>query len=102
MLLSLRKNGLTSLFKEVRVFKVASDFSLHSRASQGISAAMGIKCACFLITEKITHLGALTNFYTEQMDAEDLGRKLLLTPSDPRRAPEKQTVGTVTASHSKC
>ena len=34
------------------------------------------------------------------MDAEGLGRKLLLTPSgDPRRAPEKQTVGTVTASH---
>ena len=34
------------------------------------------------------------------MDAEGLGRKLLLTPSgDPRKAPEKQTVGTVTASH---
>ena len=34
------------------------------------------------------------------MDAEGLGRKLLLTPSgDPRRAPEKQTVGTVTESH---
>ena len=34
------------------------------------------------------------------MDAEGLGRKLLLTPSgDPRRAPEKQTVGTVTASN---
>ena len=34
------------------------------------------------------------------MDAEGLGRKLLLTPSgDPRRAPEKQTVGTGTASH---
>ena len=43
-----------------------------------------------------------TYIYTEQMDAEGLGRKLLLTPSDPRRAPEKQTVGTVTASHSKC
>ena len=28
---------------------------------------------------------------TEQMDAEGLGRKLLLTPSaDPRRAPDKQ------------
>ena len=39
-------------------------------------------------------------FYTEQMDAEGLGRKLLLTPSgDPRRAPEKQTVGNVTTSH---
>ena len=39
------------------------------------------------------------NVYTEQMDAEGLGRRLLLTPSsDPRRAPEKQTVGTVTAS----
>ena len=38
--------------------------------------------------------------YTEQMDTEGLGRKLLLTPSgDPRRAPEKQTVGTVTTSH---
>ena len=37
---------------------------------------------------------------TEQMDAEGLGRKLLLTPSgDPRRAPEKQTVGIVAASH---
>ena len=34
------------------------------------------------------------------MDAEGLGRKLLLTPSgEPRRTPEKQTVGTVTASH---
>ena len=33
------------------------------------------------------------------MDAEGLGRKLLLTPSgDPRRAPEKQTVGALTAS----
>ena len=33
------------------------------------------------------------------MDVEGLGRKLLLTPSgDLRRAPEKQTVGTVTAS----
>ena len=37
--------------------------------------------------------------YAEQMDAEGLGRKLLLTPSgDPRRTPEEQTVGTVTAS----
>ena len=34
------------------------------------------------------------------MDAEGLGRKLLLTrSSDPGRAPEKQTVGTVTASY---
>ena len=41
-----------------------------------------------------------TLFKTEQMDAEGLGRKLLLTPSgDPRRTPKKQTVGTVTASH---
>ena len=41
-----------------------------------------------------------SKLYTEQMDAEGLDRKLLLTPSgDPRRAPEKQTVGTVTASH---
>ena len=33
------------------------------------------------------------------MDAEGLGRKLLLTfPGDPRRTPEKQTLGTVTAS----
>ena len=36
----------------------------------------------------------------EQMDVEDLGRKLLLTNSgDPCRTPEKQPVGTVTASH---
>ena len=35
-----------------------------------------------------------------KMDAEGLGPKLLLTPSgDTRRAPDKQTVGTVTASH---
>ena len=41
-----------------------------------------------------------TIFLAEQIDAEGLGRKLLLTTSgDPRRAPEKQTVGTVTASH---
>ena len=34
------------------------------------------------------------------MDAEGLGRKLLLTLfGDPSRAPEKQTVGTVTTSH---
>ena len=34
------------------------------------------------------------------MDAEGLRRKLLLTPPhDPRGTPEKQTVGTVTASH---
>ena len=46
-------------------------------------------------------MGPLSPFIcTEQMDAEGLGRKLLLTPSgDPRRAPEKQTVGAVTASH---
>ena len=38
------------------------------------------------------------SFFSEQMDAEGLGRKLLLTPSgDPCRTPEKQTVGTVTA-----
>ena len=42
----------------------------------------------------------LTNFYTEQVDAEGLGRKLLLTLLvTPRRAPEKQTIGTATASH---
>ena len=36
--------------------------------------------------------------YTEQMDAEGLGHKLLLThPGDPK-GPEKPTVGTVTAS----
>ena len=41
-----------------------------------------------------------TVFWTEHMDAEGLGRKLLLTPSgDPRRTPEKQAVGSVTASH---
>ena len=34
------------------------------------------------------------------MDAEGLGRKLLLTPSgEPRRTPEKKTAGSVTASH---
>ena len=34
------------------------------------------------------------------MDAEGLGRKLLLTPSgNPRGAPEKEALGTVTASH---
>ena len=34
------------------------------------------------------------------MDAEGLGRKLLLTtPGNPRKTPEKQTVGTVTATH---
>ena len=34
------------------------------------------------------------------MDAEGLGRKLLLTPSgDPHKGPEKQTMGSVTASH---
>ena len=34
------------------------------------------------------------------MDAEGLGHKLLLTlSSDPHRAPEKQPVSTVTASH---
>ena len=34
------------------------------------------------------------------MDAEGLGRKLLLIPSgDPHRSPEKQTAGTVAASH---
>ena len=39
-------------------------------------------------------------FNTEQMDAEGLGRKLLVTPcGDPRRTLEKQTVGTMTASH---
>ena len=40
------------------------------------------------------------NFYTEQMDMEGLGCKLLLAPSsDPSRTSEKQTVGTVTTSH---
>ena len=34
------------------------------------------------------------------MDAEGLGCKLLLTSAgDPRGTPEKQTMGTVTASH---
>ena len=37
---------------------------------------------------------------TEQMDAEGLGRKLLLTLSgDPCRAPENQTMGAATVSH---
>ena len=44
-------------------------------------------------------LASQAQIKTEQMDAEGLGRKLLLTPSgDPRRAPEKQTVGAVTKS----
>ena len=38
--------------------------------------------------------------YTEQMDAEGSGRRLLLTPQGPPNVPEKQTLGTVTASHS--
>ena len=39
---------------------------------------------------------------TEQMDAKGLAHKLLLTASgDPCRTPEKQTVGTVSASQ-KC
>ena len=34
------------------------------------------------------------------MDAEGLGRRLLLTPlRTPPNVPEKQTLGTVTASH---
>ena len=34
------------------------------------------------------------------MDAEGLGRRLLLTPlATPPKVPKKQTVGTVTASH---
>ena len=38
--------------------------------------------------------------YTEQMDAEGLGRGLLLTPlGTPPKVPKKQTAGTVTASH---
>ena len=41
-------------------------------------------------------------FYAEQMGAEGLGRKLLLNPPPaPQKTLEKQTVGTVTASH-KC
>ena len=41
--------------------------------------------------------------YIQQMDAEDLGRKLLLTPSgDPPKLPEKQTVGTVTVVAHDC
>ena len=36
----------------------------------------------------------------EQMDAEGLGRKLLLTPlATHNKMPEKQTVGTLPASH---
>ena len=38
--------------------------------------------------------------YTEQMLLEGLGRKLLLTsPRNPRKSPEKQTVGPVNISH---
>ena len=38
---------------------------------------------------------------TEEMDAEGLGRRklLLIRFGDLRTAPEKQTMGTVTASH---
>ena len=44
----------------------------------------------------------LTLLYTEQMDAEGLGRKLLLTLSgDPRRTLEKQIVGTATTNISQ-
>ena len=43
--------------------------------------------------------GDRPKLYAEQMDAEGLGRKLLLAPSDDRRrTPEKRTVGSVTAS----
>ena len=46
------------------------------------------------------HAHNFSNIYTEQMDAEGLGRRLLLTPlGTPPKVPEKQTVGTVTASH---
>ena len=41
MLLSLRKNGLTSLFKEVRVFKVV-------RAGIGVFYILGLKKAMFV------------------------------------------------------
>ena len=37
MLLSLRKNGLTSLFKEVRVFKVARDTATRIACSAAVS-----------------------------------------------------------------
>ena len=48
------------------------------------------------------NLSNLGNLYTEQMDAEGLGRKLLLNPSgDHRRTAEKPTVGTVPASQKK-
>ena len=49
----------------------------------------------FFVLDLTTH----ASFYTEQMDAEGLGCKLLLTTSrDPCRTPDKQTVGTVAAS----
>ena len=49
----------------------------------------------------VSNLGAAKRkTRTKQMDAEGLGRKLLLNPTgNPRENPEKQTVGTVTASH---
>ena len=47
MLLSLRKNGLTSLFKEVRVFKVIGFFRSHD--SSGI-LKRGSAIACFTKT----------------------------------------------------
>ena len=49
-------------------------------------------------------LGSPFLLYTEQMDAKGLGRELLLTPpplATPGKTPERQTVGTVTAS-TKC
>ena len=72
---------------------------------------------CALLTEKAQSLRHITIpvadpflgscreilspfIYTEQMDAEGLGCKLLLTPQvTPREPHEKQTVGTVAASH---
>ena len=40
----------------------------------------------------------LCQFYTEQMDAEGLGHKLLRNPLATPATPQNKTVGTVTAS----
>ena len=44
MLSSLRKNGLTSLFKEVRVFKVSVKKGVFSEKAGGNSLNQGLVC----------------------------------------------------------
>ena len=74
------------------------DRSFCPRTSAGISAWTSAGCPALRLT--LWAAFSLLKIHTEQMGTEGLGRKLLLTTSgDPCRAPEKQTVGTVTASH---